>query len=127
MKFYICEGCGKIAAVIKPSACPTKCCGEAMKEMIPGTSDGAREKHVPVITIDGRRVLVEVGSAPHPMTEAHFIEWIVLESREGRQRKALRPGDAPKAEFALTEGDEAVSALAYCNLHGLWQSAAAAE
>ena len=127
MKFYICEGCGKIAAVIKPSACPTKCCGEAMKEIIPGTSDGAREKHVPVITIDGRRVLVEVGSAPHPMTEAHFIEWIVLESREGRQRKALRPGDAPKAEFALTEGDEAVSALAYCNLHGLWQSAKADE
>ena len=127
MKFYICEGCGKIAAVIRPSACPTKCCGEAMKEMIPGTSDGAREKHVPVITIDGRRVLVEVGSAPHPMTEAHFIEWIVLESREGRQRKALRPGDAPKAEFALTEGDEAVSALAYCNLHGLWQSAKADE
>ena len=124
MKFYVCEVCGKIAAVIKPSACPTKCCGEPMKEMVPGTSDGAKEKHVPVIKAEGLKVTVEVGSVAHPMTQEHFIEWIVLETKEGRQRKALKPGDAPKAVFALTEGDEAVSALAFCNLHGLWQAEA---
>ncbi|MBR6706554.1 MAG: desulfoferrodoxin [Clostridia bacterium] len=122
MKFYYCEGCGKIAAIIRSSACPTKCCGEPMKEMVPGTSDGAKEKHVPVIKAEGLKVTVEVGSAAHPMTQEHFIEWIVLETKEGRQRKALKPGDAPKAVFALTEGDEAVSALAFCNLHGLWQA-----
>ena len=124
MKFYVCEGCGKIAAIIKASACPTKCCGEPMKEMVPGTSDGAKEKHVPVIKTEGLKVTVEVGSVAHPMTQEHFIEWIVLETKEGRQRKALKPGDAPKAVFALTEGDEAVSALAFCNLHGLWQAEA---
>ncbi|MBO6061828.1 MAG: superoxide reductase, partial [Clostridia bacterium] len=28
----------------------------------------------------------------------------------------------PKAYFALVEGDEAVAAYAYCNLHGLWKA-----
>jgi superoxide reductase len=56
------------------------------------------------------------------MLEAHYIQWILLETREGRQRKALKPGDKPAATFALTEGDEVVAAYEYCNLHGLWKS-----
>ena len=34
MKFLKCEVCGKIVAVVNDCECPTKCCGEAMKEMI---------------------------------------------------------------------------------------------
>ena len=124
MKFYRCEGCGKIAAVIKPSACPTKCCGEAMVELVPNTTDGAHEKHVPVIAQEGSLVKVTVGSVEHPMLEAHYIEWIILETKEGRQRKELAPGQKPEAVFALTEGDEVVAAYEYCNLHGLWKAEA---
>ena len=53
------------------------------------------------------------------MMDAHYIQWIVLETEQGRQRKTLNPGDAPVAVFALAEGDKAVEAYEYCNLHGL--------
>ena len=122
MKIIKCEICGKMAAVIKDSACPTMCCGRAMEELVPNTTDAAQEKHVPVISVDGTCVLVEVGSVAHPMTEEHFIEWIILETKHGRQRIELCPGAEPKAYFALVEGDEPVAAYAYCNLHGLWKA-----
>ncbi|MBR1758245.1 MAG: desulfoferrodoxin [Lachnospiraceae bacterium] len=122
MKFYKCECCGKIIGMVKPSKCPTKCCGEAMVEMVPGTSDGAVEKHVPVYTVEGNVVTVNVGSVDHPMLEAHYIEWVALQTKQGAQRKELKPGDAPQVKFALVEDDEVVEVYAYCNLHGLWKA-----
>ena len=38
------------------------------------------------------------------------------------ERIVITPGSEPKAEFALTEGDEVVAVLAYCNLHSLWKA-----
>lgn len=122
MNLLRCEGCGKIVAVVKGSACPTKCCGEPMVEMVPNTTDGAHEKHVPVIKVEGNLVTVTVGSVEHPMLEEHSIEWIMLETKEGRQRKTLKPGMKPQAVFAITEGDEVVAAYEYCNLHGFWKA-----
>ena len=95
-----------------------------MEELLPGITDGAHEKHVPVIEINGRDVTVSVGSAAHPMMEEHFIMWIALETKQGAQRKPLNPGDEPKASFALAPGDEVVAAYEYCNLHGLWKAEA---
>ena len=122
MNLLRCEGCGKIVAVVKGSACPTKCCGEPMVEMVPNTTDGAHEKHVPVIKVEGNLVTVTVGSVEHPMLEEHSIEWIMLETKEGRQRKTLKPGMKPQAVCAITEGDEVVAAYEYCNLHGFWKA-----
>ena len=122
MKFYICKGCGKIVAIVKDSACPTKCCGESMEEIIPGTTDAAVEKHVPVYEIKHNKVYVTVGEVDHPMTEAHFIEWIAIETKNGNQRKTLTPTDEPKAVFPLLEGDEVLAVYAYCNLHSLWKA-----
>ena len=124
MKFYRCEGCGKLAVIYRTSACPTKCCGEPMVEVVPGTSDGAREKHVPVISKDGALVTVEVGEAVHPMLEAHYIEWILLETTQGYQKKDLKSGMEPKAVFALAPGEEPVAAYESCNLHGIWEAKA---
>ena len=124
MTFYKCSHCGNIIAHIQDSGVRCVCCGEEMKPLIPNTSDGAGEKHVPVLSIDGQTVTVTVGSVEHPMLEAHHIAWIMLETRQGRQRKTLSPGDRPMAKFLLTEGDEAVAAYEYCNLHGLWSTAA---
>ena len=97
------------------------CCGEKMSEMVPGTSDGAQEKHVPVVTVEGQKVTVQVGEVEHPMLEAHWIQWIALETKQGSQIKYLNPGEKPEAEFVLGGGDEAVAAYEYCNLHGLWK------
>ena len=121
MKIYRCEKCGKMIAVIKSSPCDTFCCGEPMKELVANTTEAAFEKHIPAVSVDGNIVNVVVGDVEHPMLEAHYIEWIMLETKQGRQRKTLAPGEAPKASFALVDGDEAVAAYEYCNLHGLWK------
>ena len=121
-KFLICKHCGKMVAVVKETGVPVICCGEAMSELIPGTTDAAAEKHVPVVTVDGRNVMVAVGSVAHPMLPEHYIEWISLHTKQGNQRKELKPGEKPEAYFALCDGDEVIAAYAYCNLHSLWKS-----
>ena len=119
MKFYRCKRCGQMVAIVKKKGCPIMCCGEPMEEIIPGESDGAVEKHVPVYEVKDNMVCVTVGSVEHPMSEEHYIEWIALQTKNGNQRKALKPGDAPKACFALLDGDEVEAVYAYCNLHSL--------
>ena len=122
MRFYKCKHCGKIIAMVNERQVPTICCGEAMEEMIPNTSDGAFEKHVPVYEVEGNIVHVTVGEVEHPMLDNHYIEWIVLETNKGNQRKKLKPGEAPKAVFALLPGEEVIRVLEHCNLHGLYAS-----
>ncbi|MGI6316875.1 MAG: desulfoferrodoxin family protein [Christensenellales bacterium] len=121
MKFYVCEICGNIIAYVEESGVNVVCCGEEMKELVPNTTDAATEKHVPVITVDGSTVTVTVSTVDHPMIDAHYIPWVALQTRQGNQRKLLKPGDKPAVSFALCEGDEPVAAYAYCNLHGLWK------
>ena len=121
-KFYICETCGNIIQKVEDSKVPVFCCGKAMKELVPNTTDGAFEKHLPVVTVDGNKVTVVVGSVEHPMTEAHLISWIVLETKKSWYRKHLTHTDKPIAVFTLEEGDDAVAAYEYCNLHGFWKT-----
>ena len=123
MRFFKCKICGKIIALVNDvSCCPTKCCGEPMEELIPNTLDGAHEKHIPVYKVEGNIVHVEVGEVLHPMMDAHYIEWIAIETNFGNQRKVLKPGDEPKADFALLEGEEVIRVVEHCNLHGLYAS-----
>ncbi len=120
MKFYKCETCGNIITKINDSGVPVVCCGKPMTELVPGATDGALEKHVPAVTIDGSKVTVQVGEVEHPMMEEHFIQFIVLETESGFQKKTLKPGDKPVAEFIVADGDKPKAAYEYCNLHGLW-------
>ena len=120
--FYRCNLCGNIVAFVKASGVPVVCCGEKMTEIIPGTVEASREKHIPVWSVDGNIVHVSGGSVEHPMLPEHFIEWISIETKQGNQRKELRPGEKPEACFALCEGDEVEAVYAYCNLHGLWKA-----
>ena len=122
LEFYRCKHCGQIIAIVKGTGVPVICCGEKMEKIVAGTTDAAVEKHVPVISQDGNLVTVTVGSVAHPMLAEHYIEWIVLQTRTGNQRKALKPGEEPKAVFAIVDGDEVECAYAYCNLHSLWKS-----
>ncbi len=122
MRFFKCEKCGKIVAMVKNSACDTICCNEPMKEIVANTVDAAKEKHVPVYKVNGNIVEVDVGSVAHPMTEEHLIEWVSLETEQGNQRKELKAGQNPKVCFAMCEGDKVKNVYAYCNLHGLWKA-----
>lgn len=122
VKFYRCKHCGKILVIVNESGVPTICCGDIMQEMIPSISDGAIEKHVPVICQEDQKVTVKIGEKPHPMEQNHHIEWILLMTDKGIQKKFLCSGDEPKAEFILVNGESIIGAYSYCNIHGLWKS-----
>ena len=121
-KFYICEHCGKMVALVKESGVPVMCCGQKMTEIIPGTTDAAVEKHVPVYTVENNIVHVKVGEVEHPMTPEHYIQWIDIQTTGGIQRVTLTPSDKPEATFTINEGDEVIAVYEYCNLHGLWKA-----
>ncbi len=119
-KFYICETCGQMIAMVKPTVVPVKCCGQNMTELEANTFEAATEKHIPVYTVENGKVHVTVGSVEHPMGADHYIEWISLQTNKGNQRKVLAPNDKPQACFAICEGEEVEAVYAYCNLHSLW-------
>ena len=122
MKFYRCEHCGNIITFVHSAGVPVMCCGQKMTELVPGTTDGAAEKHVPVVEVQGSTVQVKVGSVEHPMLPEHFIQFIAIETKHGSQIKNLQPGENPQASFVLADGDQLVAAYEYCNLHGLWKA-----
>jgi superoxide reductase len=93
---------------------------EGEVELKANSTDAAKEKHVPVVTVEGNTVNVVVGSTIHPMTEAHHIAFICLVTDQKAELKKLDPVGEPKAEFVLAEGEKVVAAYEYCNLHGLW-------
>lgn len=120
--FYHCRHCGNIVAMIKNAGAPVACCGENMRELIPCTTEASQEKHIPVCRTEGDLVTVTVGAVEHPMSTAHSIEWVCLQTRQGSQYKLLDPSGPPRARFALCDGDQAEAVYAYCNLHGLWMA-----
>ncbi|MBQ7935076.1 MAG: desulfoferrodoxin [Clostridia bacterium] len=121
MKFYICKHCGNIVGLIHDAGVPMMCCGEKMAWLEPGTVEASAEKHIPVVTVEGNTVRVDIGSVSHPMTEEHSILWVYLQTTKGGQRKNLSPNEDPVVTFALTD-EKPVAAYAYCNLHGLWKA-----
>ena len=121
-KFYLCEHCKNLVGMIDNKGVPVMCCGHKMTPLVPNTTEAAGEKHLPVVEVEGNRVTVTVGSVLHPMSQEHSIVWIYLETTNGGQRKNLSFDGEPKAEFVLSEGEKAVAAYAYCNLHGLWKT-----
>ena len=96
--------------------------GKPMSFLKANTTDAAQEKHVPQVTVDGKKISVKVGSVAHPMTDAHLIQWIYLQTKRGGQYVHLTASDKPEAEFILADGDEPIAAYEYCNLHGLWKA-----
>ena len=77
IKLYHCAHCGNIVFKVVDKGVPVVCCGEPMQELVPNTTDGALEKHVPVVEKtahgSGYSVTVKVGSVTHPMLPEHYI------------------------------------------------------
>jgi desulfoferrodoxin ferrous iron-binding domain len=121
MKFYRSNDQDEITIVVSKLGVPPH--KGAVEELTANTVDAVREKHVPVIENAGYEVTVTVGDVIHPMTDAHYIMWIAIETKEGFQIKHLTPDMTPTASFHLTEGDTLIAAYEYCNLHGLWKAA----
>ena len=121
-RFYICNHCGNIIGKIHDAGVPVVCCGEKMKQLVPGEVEASVEKHLPVVSVENRAVNVTIGSVNHPMTEEHSITWVYLQTNTGGQRKNLLPSNAPEVKFALADDEQPIAVYAYCNLHGLWKT-----
>ncbi|CUU49152.1 desulfoferrodoxin [Clostridium beijerinckii] len=115
---YKCEVCGNIVEVVHNAGGTLVCCNQPMKLKAENTTDGATEKHVPVIEKVEGGVLVKVGSVEHPMLDNHYIEWIEIHTENNVYKKFLKPGEKPEAFFKVDE--PVLFAREYCNLHGLW-------
>jgi len=120
-KFYICRHCGNQIEMVHDAKVPVFCCGQKMEYLEPNTVEASNEKHIPVVSLKGSEVHVNVGSVDHPMVPEHFIEWVYVETENGGYRKELHPDSAPNVVFELGD-DKPVAVYAYCNLHGLWMS-----
>ncbi len=120
-RFYICEHCGNIIGLVRNAGVPMMCCGQKMTLLEPGAVEASHEKHIPVATVEGNTVKVEIGSVAHPMTEEHKIEWVYLQTNRGGQRKCLCVEGGPSVTFSLAD-ETPVAVYAYCNLHGLWKA-----
>ena len=120
-RFYVCRHCGNLVGMINDAGVPIVCCGEKMEALEPNTVEASSEKHLPVVAVEDDVVRVNVGSANHPMLPEHYIQWVYVQTENGGQRKALKPGYSPTVTFRL-DNDKAVAVYAYCNLHGLWMT-----
>jgi superoxide reductase len=118
---YKCLVCGNVAELELTGVGKLVCCGKEMNELKVNTTDGAHEKHIPVIEKQGNGYLIKVGSVAHPMTVEHYIVWVELVFDNGKlERKYLTPNDKPEVFFDNVESNFIVRE--YCNLHGLWEN-----
>ena len=124
LTFYKCNYCGNLLVPAIDAHVVPECCGAPMEELKANTTDAAVEKHVPAIErdADGKHIIVSVGSVAHPMTEDHYIQFIVLVHGDRFGVISLKPGAGPKACCAFDDNSGAFAAYAYCNLHGMWKA-----
>lgn len=118
--FYRCAKCGNIVVKAYDGGGQLSCCGQPMEIVEPNTTDAATEKHVPVVTVEGDTIVVNVGDVDHPMADEHYIQWIYVVTGEGVLVRCLKPGEVPHAEICLG-GQKPLEVYEFCNLHGLWK------
>jgi superoxide reductase len=108
------------------------------EEILKGKTAEGKEKHVPIIEIgkghgkeDVDIVRVIVGKeVPHPNTSEHHISWIELfgVKKDGQVIQLGRAAFAPvytnpNIRFQVNVKEfKAFCALAYCNIHGIWEN-----
>jgi superoxide reductase len=124
---YKCNICGNVTEVLHVGVGELVCCGQPMELLIAKKKDEGLEKHLPVIEElpanvcrekDGFKI--KVGQTEHPMEENHYIEWIEINTVDGKSgKKFLKPGEKPEADFYTRM--KISSVRAYCNVHGLWK------
>lgn len=120
-RFYFCNSCGNLMIAAIASGVIPHCCGEKMTLLKPNTTDGNKEKHVPVVSYTSSHSLkVNVGSEPHPMSHDHNIRFICLETSVGAVIRYLNEDDPPEAIIRFT--GKPIAVYAYCNIHGLWRA-----
>lgn len=128
MDYYLCMVCGNLVEKVEDGENTPSCCGRQMRKLYSESTDGALEKHVPLIKekikVDDNveKLIIEVGSVEHPMEETHYIKWIAVDTATGYHLVKLKPQDKAQIELYLPAGEKINKIYAYCNLHGLYEN-----
>ncbi len=120
VEIFKCAVCGNVIEVLYGIKSGIVCCDKKMILMEPNTNKAAMEKHLPIIEKTDDGIKVKVGAVVHPMDANHYI--VMIEVAEGSHvyRKNLKFSDAPEVEINTVT--DKITARAYCNLHGLWET-----
>ena len=125
LDIYKCNECGNIVQVLVSGIGNLVCCGEPMEQLKAHTSDNDElsDKHVPIfVDGDNNHKLIQIGSTLHPMSEEHHIRFVevITNDKNNLRVKYFSPNENPTV--MLENSDNNIKALAYCNIHGLWES-----
>lgn len=93
----------------------------SLEPLIENTSEGVKEKHLPLVNQVDATIHVSVGEIMHPMEEEHYITTVFLETNRGIHSATLLPGQQPNVSFTLSKSEKPIAVYEYCNLHGLWK------
>ena len=121
-QLYKCNICGNLVEVLLSGAGELVCCGQNMELLHPKNSESDEmlsEKHSPVIEYNnGTR---EIRIDKHPMIPEHYIMFIECfsEDKNEAQIKYFYPEEQAVMQTNIT--DENLSAVSYCNIHGLYK------
>ena len=120
-EIYRCDICGNVIEIVNTGSPSLVCCGKPMIKLIAKSGDEGKEKHIPVIEELGDKVIVKIGSIPHPMENDHYIVFIEVMTERDIFRHELKPGDNPSAIFNIKKS-EIKEVREYCNKHMLWKA-----
>lgn len=122
LEIYKCNICGNVVEVLAEGVGELICCGENMLLLKEQKQDEYKEKHVPIISIKNKNVIIKVGEIPHPMTFDHHICFIEAISLDGKylKRKYLNKDENPELQFDCNSNQ--MKARALCNIHNLWSN-----
>ena len=93
--------------------------GQINKPIYVPNSNGAPEKHLPTVSINGNDLEI---SANHVMTEEHYIQFMWL--KDGNDvvlAKELTPTEEKPVLKAKVPSGVTLTPYLFCNLHGLWK------
>lgn len=123
LELYKCSICKQIVEVVLPGYGTLVCCDKDMDLMVANTVDASTEKHVPVIEVEGEEKTIRIGQTPHPMEDAHYIQFIEVISNDDRyvKRKYLFPHEEPMMKLKC-KCEDGIKARELCNIHGLWST-----
>ena len=120
-EIYRCDICGNVIEIVNTGSPSLVCCGKPMIKLIAKSGNEGKEKHIPVIEELGDKVIVKIGSIPHPMENDHYIVFIEVMTERDIFRRELKPGDNPSAIFNIKKS-EIKEVREYCNKHMLWKA-----
>ncbi len=120
-QLYKCNVCGNVVELTHIGGGQLVCCGQPMQLLEPKSLEEGTEKHLPVLEPTANKLVVKIGSVPHPMEESHYIVFVEVLEKSGKIcRKYLKPNNLPQVEFDITDSNQVDLVRSYCNIHGLW-------